>query len=160
MYGYALFSALLHPVGGVRPGSGQICPTTWYTCSISNTRERAYYLPPRRLFVLALSPSIDMYLLSAHFRPTTMQFPCVDFLIVQVLLGDHLADPIQSSLEVHPLKHLANAKRRGGMRGEVVKSALAAYLFNVAIVGDEGLSLMAAVPRRRALIFTAIPRPQ
>ena len=123
-------------------------------------RARVLFAPSTIVCARSLSPSIDMYLLSAHFRPTTMQFPCVDFLIVQVLLGDHLADPIQSSLEVHPLKHLANAKRRGGMRGEVVKSALAAYLFNVAIVGDEGLSLMAAMPRRRALIFTAIPRPQ
>ena len=126
----------------------------------SAIRARVLFAPSTIVCALSLSPSIDMYLLSAHFRATTVQYPHVDGLILEVLFGDHLADPIQSSLEVHPRKHLANAKRREGMRGEVVKSALAAYLFNVAIVGDEGLSLMGAVPRRPALIFTAIPRPQ
>ena len=152
MYGYALFSALLHPVGGVRPGSGQICPTTWYTCSISNTRART--ICPLDDCLCSLFLSIHRYndnAISMRRLPD-----CSSALWRSLSRSNSIISRGASSKA--PSKCEEKGRNEGRSRQKC--TALAAYLFNVAIVGDEGLSLMAAMPRRRALIFTAIPRPQ
>ena len=130
----------------------------------SAIRARAYYLPPRRLFVLALSlsPSIHRYVLTFCALPSNDNAISMRRLPdCSSALGRSLSRSNSIISRGASSKAPSKCEEKGRNEGRSQKcTALAAYLFNVAIVGDEGLSLMAAVPRRRALIFTAIPRPQ